>query len=62
MNAKHIKRLERINGTWVIELWNTQIITNINLALAIEAIGELTYPQPIMAIGRGILAPELEAA
>ena len=62
MNTKHIKRLELINSTWVIELWNSQIITNKNLALAIESIGELTYPQPMMALGHGTLAPELEAA
>lgn len=65
MNTIHIKKLQYLNGTWVIELWNSQIINNKNLALAIEAIGENTYPQPAMAsetVWGKELAPELRAA
>lgn len=61
---KHIKRLDYINGTWVIELWNTQIISNINLAAAIEEINAVVWPQPELSVTMKIeeLALELAAA
>lgn len=48
---KHIKSLKLINGTWVIELWNTQIISGTNnLAESIMRVNEFVWPQPELSV------------
>jgi hypothetical protein len=60
MLTKHIKQLKIVNGTWVIELWNTQIIYgNNNLAESILKIAEYTYPMPELSCTMDLTKTEL---
>jgi len=47
---KHIKRLQHLNNTWVLELWNGQVISDKNLARAIEILNENVWPQPELSV------------
>lgn len=56
----HIKRLELINGTWVIELKNSQIIKGtMNLAESIEMCGQYCWPQPELSCTLDLSKTEL---
>jgi hypothetical protein len=62
MITKHIKRLQYINGTWVIELWNSQIIYgNGNLAASLDIVRENVWPQPELSVIVDLTKPLLKA-
>lgn len=63
MVTSYIKKIELVNGTWVIKLRNSQIIKgNENLAESIDKAGGYMWPKPRLSIVVETLAPELEAA
>jgi hypothetical protein len=60
MNTYHIKKLSLVNGTWVMELRNSQIIYgNNNLAESILKIAEYTYPMPELSCTMDLTKTEL---
>ena len=60
MNTYHIKKLSLVNGTWVIELKNSQIIKGtMNLAESIEKAGEYVWPMPEMSCTMDLTKTEL---
>jgi hypothetical protein len=62
MITKHIKRLQYINGTWVIELWNSQIIYGKgNLAASLDTAREFVWPQPELSVIIDLTQPLLKA-
>jgi hypothetical protein len=58
---KHIKRLQFLNGVWVIELWNGQLIYgNGNLAASLEKVYESVWPQPELSVTINLNEPLLK--
>lgn len=60
MITKHILKLTLVNGTWVIELRNSQIISGTkNLAESINMAGQFCWPQPELSCTLDLSKTEL---